>query len=83
MGTNDLTISIADLSQILKKSVSTLRADMVRAPQSLPPWFKLPGSRRPLWLASTVEDFLITNARAANALPADARRKGASRHGDR
>lgn len=63
------TLTIRDLSPVLKKTEATIRSDMVRNPGSLPRWFKLPGSRRPLWLEATVEQFLQRQAAKAGALP--------------
>jgi len=65
------TISIEQLAGILHRSVATLRSDMVRNPASLPPSFKCPGSRRPLWLAATVSAFVEDLARKAGAHPED------------
>jgi hypothetical protein len=65
------TLDIYQLAQVLHKSVATLRSDLVRSPHSLPGCFRVPGSRRPLWLKETVEAFVLEHARRANALPID------------
>jgi hypothetical protein len=62
-------IDISELALILKKSPSTIRSDMVRAPARLPPSFTMPGSRKRLWLLETVEAYVMANAAKAGALP--------------
>ena len=62
-------VTASELAVFLGKSVKTIHADMVRRPESLPKWFKLPGAKKPLWLRETVEDFLLEQARRADALP--------------
>jgi predicted DNA-binding transcriptional regulator AlpA len=62
-------LTIDQVSAKLKKSVSTVRTDMVRRPGDLPRWFKLPGGKKPLWLEATVDQFLRVQAEEANALP--------------
>lgn len=52
------TLSIKELSEILRRSPTTIATDVTRAPQKLPPRLKLPGSRRVLWLRSDVEEWL-------------------------
>ncbi len=63
------------VAELIGKTKASLHADMVRRPESLPPWFKLPKSRRPLWLESTVEQFLLSQAGQARALPQNVREK--------
>lgn len=62
-------LQIGELAALLGKKVSSVRTDMVRRRESLPPWFKLPGSRKPLWLESTVQDFVLRQAQREGALP--------------
>lgn len=67
---------VLDISQValrLKKAKSTVASEMTRHPGNLPSWFKLPGSRRPLWLASTVNAFLLAAAARAGATAGDKR----------
>lgn len=52
------TLAIDQLSKILHKSPETIRSDLVRNPQSLPPVLRLPRSRKPLWRLKDVEDWL-------------------------
>ena len=48
------TISYAGLAEILCRSVSTVRSDRVRRPESLPPACRIPGSSRPVWIYEDV-----------------------------
>lgn len=68
-------LTAAQVAALIGKTKSSLHADMVRKPESLPPWFKLPKSRRPLWLESTVQQFLLSQAGQAGALPRNVRDK--------
>lgn len=52
------TLTIEDLANLLKRSVSTIRSDVTRRPQSLPPRLEVPGSRTILWLEQDVLDWL-------------------------
>ena len=61
--------TINDLSSVMKKSPKTISSDMVRAPETLPPHFKMPNSRKPLWLKETVDNFIRVQAARAGALP--------------
>ncbi len=65
---NDV-IDIEQLALIIRRARATISTEMTRNPTNLPPWFKLPGSRRPLWLRSTVYEFIQTAANHADALP--------------
>lgn len=57
-------LTIEELSHVIKKSVWSIRADLRRNPEALPPLFKLPGSRRVLfkdvdsWLEKIAADYL-------------------------
>jgi len=68
------TLMIDEVAARLGKTKKTVHADMVRRPQSIPPWFKLPGSKKPFWLEATVDQFLLKQAARAGALPDDAKR---------
>jgi len=63
------TIFSTELAARFGKSQKTLASDMVRRPESLPRWFKLPGSKKPIWLEETVDQFLLEQAEAAGAAP--------------
>jgi hypothetical protein len=69
----DVVLDISQVALRLKKAKSTVSSEMTRHPENLPSWFKLPGSRRPLWLSSTVTEFLLTAAARAGATPRDKR----------
>lgn len=57
------SLTIDELSQIIHKSVASIRSDMSRHPERLPNWWKCPGgAKRPLWLVSTVEAFIEKHA---------------------
>lgn len=62
-------LDIDELAQILRRKATSLASDLVRKPNSLPPCFKAPGTRKPLWLQSTVDQWILDQARKANALP--------------
>jgi hypothetical protein len=63
------TLTIEELAARIGKSPRTVRTDMVRRPDSIPVWFKLPGARKALWLESTVDSFILEQAGHADALP--------------
>lgn len=67
-----LAMQILDINEvgvIIRKAPTTISSEMVRHPERLPKWFKLPGSKKPLWYASTVEAFIWKSANACGALP--------------
>jgi predicted DNA-binding transcriptional regulator AlpA len=51
-------LDIDELSKLMRRSASTIAAEVTKAPHKLPPRLKLPGSRKVLWLASDVEAWL-------------------------
>ena len=57
------------LAQRLGKTVTSISTDMTRKPGSLPRWFKLPGCKAPMWLETTVDEFIIKSAERAGATP--------------
>ena len=63
------TLTLAEVAAIIGKTPATLRYDMCRHPERVPAHFKLPGSRTPLWLVATVEQFLAAQARRYGAEP--------------
>ena len=52
------TLTIKDLAKILNKSEKTIKNDVSRAPERLPPRLRIPGSDRVLWRAKTVCEWL-------------------------
>jgi hypothetical protein len=61
-------LTIEQLSEVIHKSVTSIRSDRLRNPKSLPPSFTLPGSRRVLfkdvdqWIESLVSAQLKASA---------------------
>ena len=47
-------LSPEDLAPILHKTVETIKVDVRRRPESLPPRIKIPGSGKMLWLEDDV-----------------------------
>jgi predicted DNA-binding transcriptional regulator AlpA len=52
------TIGIEEIAKILRKAPETVRVDVTRKPETLPPRLNIPGSKRVLWLRSDVNDWL-------------------------
>jgi predicted DNA-binding transcriptional regulator AlpA len=51
-------IGIEELSVILRKDESTIKVDLRRRPECIPPPVRIPGSSKLLWFESDVEDWL-------------------------
>ena len=51
-------LTVEDLAKYLHKSVTTIRSDVSRNPQCLPPICRLPGTKRLLWRLEDVERWL-------------------------
>ena len=49
----------AQLAAILHKSEATVRSDVHRAPERLPPRVVMPNTHKLLWLRSSVEAWLV------------------------
>lgn len=60
MGRSQLldTIGVEELAQLLHKSVDTVKADVSRAPDRLPPRLDIPGQKKPIWLVEDVNAWL-------------------------
>ena len=43
-----------DLAPLLGRAVTTIKTDVRRRPETLPPRFKIPGSNRVMWLEADV-----------------------------
>lgn len=52
-----LFLTVEDLAQRWRRSAATIRSDVHRSPSSLPPIFKIPGTRRLIWRIEDVERF--------------------------
>ena len=51
-------IAVDELARILHKSEATIRSDIHRAPERVPPRVVLPGSNKLLWLRTTVATWI-------------------------
>lgn len=56
--TNLKTLTPEDLAPLLGRAVSTIKTDMRRRPESLPPRLQIPGSNRLLWLEQDVVEWI-------------------------
>lgn len=52
------TLGVSELAELLHKSEKTIKKDSSVAPWRLPPRVRIPGSRKCVWLRSTVVDWL-------------------------
>lgn len=53
-----LTLSLDELAVTLCKSVSTIKTQLVRCPEVIPPPLRIPGTRRLLWRREDVEAWM-------------------------
>lgn len=51
-------LGVDDLARILHRSVKTVRSDVTRRPETLPPRVRVPGGRKVLWRAADVASWL-------------------------
>ena len=51
-------LTVDDLAKLLRRSVSTVRSDVTRRPETLPPPVRVPGGRRVLWRAEDVQAWI-------------------------
>ena len=51
-------LSAEDLAKLLHRTVRTIQADATRRPESLPPRFNIPGTRKLLWLEADVVEWM-------------------------
>lgn len=65
VNSNVQLIGPAALAALLNKSEATIRSDVHRAPDRLPPRTKLPGSNRLFWRKSTVESWILQGEQGA------------------
>jgi predicted DNA-binding transcriptional regulator AlpA len=56
-------LKINDLAKILCKSPVTIRVDVSRRPETLPPRLVMPGSNRVIWAESDVNEWLSKRQR--------------------
>jgi predicted DNA-binding transcriptional regulator AlpA len=52
------TLTPEDLAPLLGRSVSTIKTDVRRRPQTLPPRLRIPGTNRLLWLEQDVVEWI-------------------------
>lgn len=48
------TIDVLKLSEIIYRAVPTIKSDLIRKPESLPPRILIPGSKKLVWLEADV-----------------------------
>lgn len=60
-------LTIVDVARLLGRSPATLKSDLLRNPQAVPPRVQLPGTRLLRWREADVEAWLSVHA--AKALP--------------
>lgn len=63
-------LTVEELSQYLQKSASSIRSDATRNPRALPPICRLPGTKRLLWRAEDVEQWIAEHVAGATETPA-------------
>jgi len=51
-------LTVDDLAKLLRRSVSTVRSDVTRRPETLPPPVRVPGGRRVLWREEDVQTWI-------------------------
>lgn len=52
------TLTAEDLAPLLGRAVSTIKTDVRRRPETLPPRLQIPGSTRLLWLEQDVVEWI-------------------------
>lgn len=56
--TNLKTLGPDDLATLLGRAASTIKTDVRRRPETLPPRLQVPGSKRLLWLEQDVIEWI-------------------------
>lgn len=59
-------LDLDDLARLLHRDRNTIKADRCRAPDRVPPAFKVPGTKEPLWLLDDVLDWLRQHPESAS-----------------
>lgn len=54
----DKLMTVDDLAGVLRRSPKTVRSDVTRRPETLPPRVRVPGGRKVLWRAADVAAWL-------------------------
>lgn len=65
ISSNLKTLTAEDLAPLLHRSVDTIKTDVRRRPETLPPRLRIPGSNRLFWLEKDVLEW-IENCRKAS-----------------
>jgi len=60
-------LKIKDMAEILGRSPLTVRVDVSRRPETLPPRIVMPGSNRVVWDANDVSEWLAKQKRSDEA----------------
>ena len=64
-----VTAFAPEVASLLGRTEKTLRSDMSRRPESVPPWFKFPATKTPVWVRQRVLEFILEHAEAQGAGP--------------
>ncbi|GEM_PF-1856412 len=60
-------LDLDELARVLHRDRETIKADRCRAPQRVPPAYKIPGTKEPLWLLDEVLEWLRQHPEHATA----------------
>lgn len=63
------TLTVSDLAALLGRSVATLKSDVSRRPETLPPRLVVPGTKAVMWLEADVQEWLESLRRPAVRRP--------------
>ena len=63
----EITLTIDEVATLLGKTVGTVRKDMQRNPERVPPAFRVGSSKRPLFLKRVVVKFIEAHAQKHGA----------------
>ena len=63
------TLTVSDLAALLGRSVATLKSDVSRRPETLPPRLVVPGTKAVMWLEADVQVWLESLRRPAVRRP--------------
>ena len=53
------TYGVQDMSRLFQKAPRTIIQDLARRPETLPPPIRIKGTRARIWIADTVDSWLI------------------------
>ena len=68
----DVLLTIVTVAPLLARTPATVRSQLVRSPQLLPPRARIPGTRRVLWFRSDVMRWLASFRQVRNETEARA-----------